>query len=551
MIRVAHYPLLRTGRPGARRRGALRPGSGVGLARRSPWIVPVEPMTTTSHAQGPYLPGERNVPRERRIYVNRNLRMDRIRAIGFDMDHTLALYNRAPFEQLTFEMALENLVKWKKYPEEVLAIKYDPDFVIRGLVVDKRLGNILKMDFHNYIARAYHGTQPLSKEEKRRCYRGSKINLRNERYQSFDSLFSLPEGSMFAAIVDRKAEDHRGALRDIPLSQIFGDVRACVDKVHRDGSLKSVIMRDPSLYFMVDEQLAPTLQRFRARGKKLFLVTNSEHDYTEAVMSYLLTQHGKDWKSLFDLVIVSSQKPQFFTEKPPAQPLIINATARRRDFVFGGANAAFVEEYLGANGDQVLYFGDHTYGDILRSKKTVGWRTAMIVQELEQAIAINESQVYLSQEMTDLVARRKDVARDREETTSLVHTMEEIADTGPGRRNGIPPWASPAVRRELEAFQSRSAAEQRETVEYLRSTMRGLDFLMDQTVAHIRYLESTIDRAHNPYWGHLFREGNEISRFGRQLKEFACIYSSRVSNFLNYPVECYFIAPDERLPHEV
>ena len=43
---------------------------------------------------------------------------------------------------------------------------------------------------------------------------------------------------------------------------------------------------------------------------------------------------------------------------------------------------------IGASGDRVLYFGDHTYGDILRSKRSVGWRTAMIVPEVAAEAAV-------------------------------------------------------------------------------------------------------------------------------------------------------------------
>src|SRR5678809_752883 len=32
---------------------------------------------------------------------------------------------------------------------------------------------------------------------------------------------------------------------------------------------------------------------------------------------------------------------------------------------------------------QVLYIGDHIYGDMLRAKKSSVWRTAMVIQELE------------------------------------------------------------------------------------------------------------------------------------------------------------------------
>ena len=37
---------------------------------------------------------------------------------------------------------------------------------------------------------------------------------------------------------------------------------------------------------------------------------------------------------------------------------------------------------------QVLYVGDHIYGDILRSKKTLGWRTMLVVPELESELRI-------------------------------------------------------------------------------------------------------------------------------------------------------------------
>jgi hypothetical protein len=41
-----------------------------------------------------------------------------------------------------------------------------------------------------------------------------------------------------------------------------------------------------------------------------------------------------------------------------------------------------------AAGPQVLYVGDHIYGDILRSKKTLGWRTMLVVPELEAELEV-------------------------------------------------------------------------------------------------------------------------------------------------------------------
>jgi hypothetical protein len=48
----------------------------------------------------------------------------------------------------------------------------------------------------------------------------------------------------------------------------------------------------------------------------------------------------------------------------------------------------------------------------------------------------------------------------------------------------------------------------------------------------------------------LFKEGNENSRFGEQVEQYACIYTSRVSNFLNYSPVQYFRSPRDLMPHE-
>ena len=48
-------------------------------------------------------------------------------------------------------------------------------------------------------------------------------------------------------------------------------------------------------------------------------------------------------------------------------------------------------------GVQVLYVGDHIYGDILRSKKTLGWRTMLVVPELATELDIlKKHQVWCS-----------------------------------------------------------------------------------------------------------------------------------------------------------
>lgn len=90
-------------------------------------------------------------------------------------------------------------------------------------------------------------------------------------------------------------------------------------------------------------------------------------------------------------------------------------------------------------------------------------------------------------------------------------------------------------------------AAKRSAKEELDHTRVGLREVIDESVA----IESEIDRAFNPHWGALFRQGNESSKFGAQVEEYACIYTGRVSNLLWYSPLTYFRAPRDHLPHEI
>jgi 5'-nucleotidase len=80
---------------------------------------------------------EIDVARKNRVFCNRNLRMDSIEMIGFDMDYTLALYHQEKLEQLSIELTLKKLVDKHGYPEDIKGLHYDPRWAIRGLMVDR------------------------------------------------------------------------------------------------------------------------------------------------------------------------------------------------------------------------------------------------------------------------------------------------------------------------------------------------------------------------------------------------------------------------------
>src|SRR3954467_10173560 len=106
-----------------------------------------------------------DIPRQNRIYVNRNLRLARIEMVGFDMDYTLALYNQARIEELSMRATLHKLVTTKGYPAEIQKLAYDPTLAQRGLVVDQQHGNIFKPDRYGFPGRARHGLANLDRAQ--------------------------------------------------------------------------------------------------------------------------------------------------------------------------------------------------------------------------------------------------------------------------------------------------------------------------------------------------------------------------------------------------
>ena len=332
---------------------------------------------------------EIKLERARQVYANRDLNLSEIEAIGFDMDYTLALYRQDALDALSVEKTLERLVQVKRYPPSILAIEPDPDFAIRGLVIDKEHGNILKIDSGRRVLKAFHGFKELGHLD-RYDYTRESIRIAPARYHLIDTLFALPEAFLYAALIDH-FEERQGGL-PVSYLQLFDDIRFCIDLAHRDDSLKNAITADIDAYIHRDDRLAPTLHKFRSAGKKLFLMTNSGWAYTDRVMSHLLDglmPEYASWRQYFDLIITAASKPTFFTGRHPFLTIdergtvIGQATDRlERGAIYQGGNQSAFEALTGWASDRTLYIGDHIYGDILKSKKTSSWLTCMIIQEM-------------------------------------------------------------------------------------------------------------------------------------------------------------------------
>src|ERR1041385_6377445 len=483
---------------------------------------------------------EIDVARKNRVFCNRNLRMDSIEMIGFDMDYTIALYHQDKLEQLSIALTLQKLIEKHGYPEEIKHLAYDPRWAIRGLMVDRLNGHVFKMDRHAYVGRCYHGFRELDHDQRRAAYRNEKINLSSDRFEWIDTLFGLPEAVMYTTLVDW-ADKQTGT---VDYDKLFGDIRTAIDEAHRDDTLKSVIKADLPAFIVKDPLLGETLHKFRSSGKKLFLLTNSLWDYTSVVMSYLLDGERKaypSWRNYFDIVVVGGAKPAFFNELRPfvlidpvtGSPIATNGEIKHlsRDKVYQGGNVVAFEQMTGIRGEQVLYIGDHIYGDILRLRKQHMWRTAMVLQELEREVLVSDRLEAQIQDLELLDRRHRNLESEIDYQSLRLKKIQRLLDD---------PATVPQLRARLEDAR--------------RVTRESLDALRDRAElmdAEVDSLEARIDRAYNSHWGSCLREGNENSRFGEQVNDYADLYTSRVSNFGPYSPLRYFRAPRRPMPHEI
>jgi HAD superfamily 5'-nucleotidase-like hydrolase len=220
--------------------------------------------TPTAEAPGAAAPKPLDIPRELRVFVNRNLRLDKIEMVGFDMDYTLALYNQARIEELSIRATLEKLVTTKGYPEAIRGLAYDPQLALRGLVVDRENGNIFKPDRYGYPGRARHGLATLERDAISALYQRERTRLSNRRYAWIDTLFALPEAVLYAGLVDYFDRTNPAAKPDY--GALWEHIRECIDLAHRDGSIKTIVSAQLASFIVRDEALAETLHKFRSSG---------------------------------------------------------------------------------------------------------------------------------------------------------------------------------------------------------------------------------------------------------------------------------------------
>ncbi|KAB0396966.1 hypothetical protein E2I00_009326 [Balaenoptera physalus] len=194
------------------------------------------------------------------IFSNNDRSLSDIEIYSFDYDYTLVFYSKH-LHTLIFNAARDLPINEHRYPMEIRKYEYDPIFAIRGLHYDVQRSVLMKISAFHYIQL---GT----------VYRGLSV------------------------VPDEKV--------------IEIDIKDSVREVHTKGIMYRAVEADTEKYICYPAQTRAVLAKLADHGKRMFLITSSPSSFVDKGMRYIV---GKDWRDLFDVVIVQAEKPNFFSDK--------------------------------------------------------------------------------------------------------------------------------------------------------------------------------------------------------------------------------------------
>jgi len=290
---------------------------------------------------------------------------------------------------------------------------------------------------------------------------------------------------------------------------MHADIRSAVDHIHIQGSLKQRTVENLEKYVVKEPKLPLLLDRMSEHGK-VFLVTNSEYQYTNAVMTYLFdfpstnNETRRPWTSYFSYVIVDAKKPLFFgggtslrqVDTETGNLKIGHCTGGiEKGAIYSGGSSDILCDVMNAKGREILYIGDHIFGDILKSKKRCGWRTFLVVPEISQEMSVWNQKKDLYNKLNELYDKISDMYSELDSASQEIPSLFNLKD-------------------------------QTRTVIHEMDTAFGV-------------------------FGSLFRNGSRQTFFASQVMRYADLYASSFINLLHYPFCNFFKAAAVLMPHEV
>ena len=185
-----------------------------------------------------------------------------------------------------------------------------------------------------------------------------------------------------------------------------------------------------------------------------------------------------------------------------------------------------------SRGDEILYVGDHIFGDIMQSKGKLNWRTLLVVEELEHELEALQNLKPVFTDIQQKINEREGLDEEIQILRSKLMSIKRHIQIA--HRDGDSKKAH-HLERERDKY-----------VEKMSAKTPVLDQLDNDIKELLGKKESTL----HPMWGELMKVGLERSRFAYQVEGFACIYTSRVSNLRFYSPQKRFSSFHDILPHD-
>ncbi|CAE7225477.1 unnamed protein product [Symbiodinium natans] len=406
-----------------------------------------------------------------RVYANTFVDLGSAKVIGFDYDYTLVSYKPAVLH-LIYGLATKQLVSQLGYPQQMLhdLPGYDAQFAIRGLAVDLKTAWICMLTLRYRVSIAFFGREQVDPAIVRRTYRsetGSGIlppEERKKRFKPLNDMFSTAEACLLADVVQWFRS------RNIPFDprSVVTDVLNAVTKAHISEEVHRSVCDDLQTYLEPDskQHLRHLLDRLRSSGKKLMLVSNSPFWFVNEGMMYVC---GKDWRELFDVVVVSAGKPAFYTQNRPFRE-VSTRTGRIKfkpieslsgDEVYCQGSIGELVRLMGwddsadaseseVDGASIIYMGDSLFADLVDARRLYGWTTGAIIREVghetqvqsgadwQQTWRVLQVLTLCTRQCQDSYILRNDACQAHsEDDTSVLDQLEALAAECRGHLDGL------------------------------------------------------------------------------------------------------------------
>lgn len=357
--------------------------------------------------------------------------------IGFDLDNTLVRYKITAMVQLQYKALASHMVANCGYSGDVLLRPLDDqlDFLQRGLIIDLRRGNVLKVAADGYIRRAAHGTRFLDdagivsvygtarKWAPVVTYTEDLLSTWNgpnaDEMRTLLDFFDLPLSVLFGRCVDAidagrqpepagdSSDDQTECTYDI-LPGILVGLNQIYSREHFQSGASpffEALKQRPDDYIHATPAKLIAYLRTLRQTKTTFLLTGSHIDFADFTATHAL---GADWRDLFDVVVSFAKKPGFFAQQRPFLRLAdtqettetIEAADMRLGGVYSQGNYAELLQLLrskrGATEPKVLYVGDNMVQDVYAPFALSGCDSIAVVEELlaEGALGVDGTRAH-------------------------------------------------------------------------------------------------------------------------------------------------------------